>query len=65
MCELATRRRGAHDMAWGVGRDGRVLGGGWMACILPRAACLTTALLATLALPARVAPAPGSLRAKL
>ena len=30
MCELATRGRGARDMAWGVGGDGRVLGGGWM-----------------------------------
>eukprot|EP00966_Prymnesium_polylepis_P061724 1432472-Prymnesium_polylepis.1 len=25
----STRRRGARDMAWGVGRDGRVLSRGW------------------------------------
>ena len=30
MCELATRERGARDMAWGVGGDGRVPGGGWV-----------------------------------
>ena len=30
MCAQSTRRRGARDMAWGVGRDGRALSrGGW------------------------------------